>query len=333
MTEPSRYKNYSYSGALANICAGFIAEKRALGYLYNTEAKKLSEFARFSEDFVVPPETLTEELVLAWIAKKANDSDRNWYARYSLIKMFAEYMRRMGYDAYVPDRDDFGKLHRNFIPYIFTHDELRKFFSAVDSMKRLPRSSAPRRHLIMPVLFRLLYCCGLRVSEAIGLQGCDVDLKEGILTIRDSKFGKTRYVPMAPDVTEFCRIYAETRLVAKQGEDWFLAAPDGGCYHPRSIYNVFRDTLWQAGISHGGRGKGPRVHDFRHTFSVHCLQNWVKRGTDPLTALPRLTAYLGHNGFEATEQYLRMTAEVYPEISKLLEEKYGYIIPDGGNAQ
>jgi hypothetical protein len=138
MTEPSRYKHYSYSGVLANICAGFIAEKRSLGYLYNTEAKKLSEFSRFSKDFVVPPETLTEELALAWIAKKANDSDRNWYARYSLIKMFAEYMRRVGYAAYVPDRDDFGKLRRSFVPYIFTHDELSKFFIAIFYMKRLP---------------------------------------------------------------------------------------------------------------------------------------------------------------------------------------------------
>ena len=179
----------------------------------------------------------------------------------------------------------------------------------------------------MPVLFRMLYCCGLRVSEATNLLASDVDLEHGILTIRNSKFGKTRYVPMSAELTAVCAVYAETRLVGLPGADWFFEAPDGGHYNTRSIYNIFRELLWKAGISHGGKGNGPRLHDFRHTFCVHSLQKWTMQGSDPTTLLPRLTAYLGHNDFSATEQYLRMTAEAYPEVSRLMEEKYGYIIP------
>lgn len=182
-------------------------------------------------------------------------------------------------------------------------------------------------YLIMPVLFRMLYCCGLRVSEATNLLAGDVDLEHGVLTIRNSKFGKTRYVPMSNELTAICANYAKTRLVGTVNEDWFFAAPDGGRYNIRSIYTVFRDLLWKAGISHGGRSKGPRLHDFRHTFCVHCLQKWTLSGDDPTTLLPRLSTYLGHNDFSATEQYLRMTAEAYPEVSRLMEEKYGYIIP------
>ena len=327
MRDGSEMKTYTYSGVLAPICEGFVKEKRAVGCLYNTEAKKLSEFSRFTLNFDCPDGTLTKEVVQAWIAKKPTDSDRNQYARFSLISQFAKYMERVGYTAYVPGRDEIGKLHRSFVPYIFSYEEIRAFFEAVDTMTCPPHSGAPRRCMIMPVLFRMLYCCGLRVSEATNLLGDDVDLVQGVLTIRNSKFGKTRYVPMSDDLTGICAKYAKTRLVGPPEADWFFAAPDGGHYNVRTIYGIFRGLLWKAGISHGGRGNGPRLHDFRHTFCVHSLQKWTLRGADPTTLLPRLTAYLGHNDFSATEQYLRMTAEAYPEVSRLMEEKYGYIIP------
>lgn len=287
----------------------------------------LNEFSRFILAFGCPENTLTKEAVQAWVARKPTDSDRNQYARFSLISQFSKYMERMGYPAYVPGRDEIGKLHKSFVPYIFSHEEIRAFFEAADAMTCPPKSGAPRRRLIMPVLFRMLYRCGLRVSEATNLLAGDVDLEQGILTIRNSKFGKTRYVPMSAELTAVCDAYAETRLVGPAGADWFFAAPDGGHYSDRAIYSIFRELLWKAGISHGGRGNGPRMHDFRHTFCVHSLQRWTMQGFDPTTLLPRLTAYLGHNDFAATEQYLRMTAEAYPEVSRLMEEKYGYIIP------
>jgi len=125
--------------------------------------------------------------------------------------------------------------------------------------------------------------------------------------------------------------HGKTRLVAPIGvDDWFFAAPDGGRYSGREVYHVFREVLWEAGISHGGKGNGPRLHDFRHTFAVHCLQKWVASGAELTTAIPRLSAYLGHEGFASTEQYLRMTAEVYPEISELMQRQFGYIIPSEG---
>lgn len=327
MYDISAAKAYTYDGILASVCERFVQEKQALGCIYDSEAKAMGRFSRFTLAYDFPPNTLTKEVVQAWIARKPTESDKSQYARFSLISQFARYMKRMGYSAYIPGRDEIRKLHKSFVPYIFSHEEIRAFFEAADSLTCLPHSTAPRRHLIMPVLFRMLYCCGLRVSEATNLLAEDVDLKYGVLTIRNSKFGKSRYVPMSTELTNVCVAYAETRLIGPQGADWFFISPDGGHYDVRTIYHVFRKLLWQAGISHGGRGNGPRLHDFRHTFCVHCLQRWTKQGYDPTTLLPRLTAYLGHNDFSATEQYLRMTAEAYPEVSRLMEEKYGYIIP------
>jgi integrase len=332
MIERPLIEEYSYYGVLADLCVSFVAEKRAVGLSFNIESRKMREFSRFSEKFNIPEMTLPEEVVKQWIEKRPNEASNNRYKRFSLIKNFAEYMQRLGYAAYIPSIDDISKHRREFVPYIFTHEEIRRFFLAVDNMKLSTATTSPRRHLIMPVLFRMLYCCGLRVSEASSLRSSDVDLKEGILIIHDSKFGRTRYVPMSAEITVICNDYAQTRLVAKQGTDWFFPAPDGGRYSEGTIYCIFRELLRKSDISHGGRGKGPRLHDFRHTFCVHCLQKWVKEGAELTTALPRLTAYLGHINFQTTEQYLRLTAEVYPEITNLMQDKYGYVIPKAGDS-
>jgi integrase len=159
------------------------------------------------------------------------------------------------------------------------------------------------------------------------LLGSDVDLVQGILTIRNSKSGKSRYVPMSPELVEKCLYYDKTRLKQDRGNDWFFSTPQGDEYCRSAVCKAFRKVLTKAGISHGGIGKGPRLHDFRHTFSVHCLQKWISDGNELTSAIPYLSAYLGHDGFDYTESYLRMTAEVYPDVSNLLQSHYGYIIP------
>ena len=104
MRDGPEIKTYAYSGALAAACEGFVQEKRAVGCQYNSEAKRLSEFSRFILAFDCPENTLTKEIVHAWIARKPTDSDRNQYARFSLISQLAKYMDRLGYPAYVPGR-------------------------------------------------------------------------------------------------------------------------------------------------------------------------------------------------------------------------------------
>jgi len=331
MIKNDAVKQYVYSGALSSLCDSFVAEKRALGFKFNKGAQVLSAFSRFTQSFELPENTLTVEVVNAWITRRPTETKDNQFKRFYLVRQFAEYMARLGYAAYIPLQDEIGRFHKTFIPYIFSHDEIKRFFTEVDNLKYNLRSGAPRRHLVMPVIFRILYCCGLRVSEAARLTGEDVDLKAGVLTVLDSKFSKSRYIPMSGELTDVCRNYGKTRLVAPIGvDDWFFAAPDGGRYSEREIYHVFREVLWKAGISHGGKGNGPRLHDIRHTFAVHCLQKWVASGAELTTAIPRLSAYLGHDGFASTEQYLRMTAEVHPEISELMQRQFGYIIPSEG---
>lgn len=324
MREYPLLKDYEFTGKLRDICAEYVAEKRALGCIFNTESKKLKEFSRMSEDFDFPENTLTEDVVKAWLSHRPNDSGKTIYHRCEIIKGLSQYMLRMGLSAYCPQFGDIPKIQwYTFVPYTFTHDEILRFFATMDAMKKGKYSNSHRRHIVMPVLFRLLYCCGLRVSEVIGLKACDVNFEEQILIIRDSKFEKSRYVPMSDEMAETLKKYTDANI----HEPYLFPSRDGGKYSENTVYDMFRQTLFAAGISHGGRGKGPRVHDFRHTFSVHCLQKWIRAGVPLSSALPRLSTYLGHNNLAATERYLHMSAEVYPEISVMLSQEYGHLIP------
>ncbi len=174
----------------------------------------------------------------------------------------------------------------------------------------------------MSLLFRMLYGCGLRVSEALNLVMADVDLEQGVLHIRNSKFGKERLVPMSESLMFRCSQYVSNVGKHRKDEAAFFQTPGGEHYASHTIHYAWRQTLYYAGISYGGKGKGPRIHDLRHTFAVHCLQKWVEAGEDLNAKLPYLSAYMGHAGLSSTQQYLRLTAEAFPHIVSAMERNF-----------
>lgn len=324
MYDPLKKKDYIYSGKLGSHISDFIVEKRAFGCLYNTEAKKLSEFSRMTLNYDFPDDTLTQEVVEAWLTRRPTDADKTLYSRFGVIKGFADYMVRHGYEAFVPLSSDLPKLHTHgYVPYVFTHEEIQRFFDVYSEETDYHCAYDERFRVMMRMIFEILYCCGLRMSEATGLTSKDVDLQNGILTVRFAKFEKSRYVPMSSDVIADLTSYMDSYI----HEPFLFPGRTGNQLGQNSVYGEFRRVLLAAGIPHHGRGKGPRVHDFRHTFACHCLHRWIKNGIPVSSALPRLSTYLGHNDMAATEKYLHMTAEVYPEVSEKLSLKYGYLIP------
>ena len=133
---------------------------------------------------------------------------------------------------------------------------------------------------------------------------------------------------MSDSLTERCRHYSKVVHPYPVEEDYYFPALDGKPMTIGNVYKNFRRFLWRAGISHGGRGKGPRVHDFRHTYAVHCLKKWVEQEKDLSVYLPVLKTYMGHDSFEETAYYLRLTADVFPDITLKLENSYPEIIPE-----
>jgi integrase len=176
--------------------------------------------------------------------------------------------------------------------------------------------------------FRLLYGCGLRVGELLQLVVGDVNLAEGVLTIRDGKFHKDRLVAIAPSLVTRLRAYDGAIAMGRRDRAYpFFPAPSGGHYTYTTLYHTFRLVLSIAGIAHGGRGAGPRLHDLRHTFAVHRLAAWYREGAELSARLPVLSTYMGHRSLHETDCYLRLTAELYPDLATRLEDAYGYLIP------
>ncbi len=213
-----------------------------------------------------------------------------------------------------------------YVPHIYTDAELAALFAQTDRCHYC--AQVPLRHLVMPVLFRTIYACGLRCSEARLLRVTDVDIDTGVLQIRDAKGGKDRQVPVSATLRN--RLAGYHAQVAGQPDrrEWFF--PGAGPGQPLTLGNVyhnFRRFLWQAGISHGGPGHGPRVHDLRHTMAVNNLRFWFAHGRNVGALLPVLQTYLGHSSIADTAYYLHLTAESYPDITTRVQQVIGDVVP------
>jgi integrase/recombinase XerD len=313
-----------FQSTLAPLMAQFIEEKHACGYRYHSAVRLLASFDRFLAGETLPPDELPRPIIVKWLAKKPHESALTHQHRISIVRQFALFMCRLGYHAYVPDRSLAAKNHAEFSPRILSQDEVEKILQAADHLPLTARS--PLRHLIMPEVFRLLYGCGFRLNEVLQLRVRDVDLNHGILTVRQGKFGKDRLVPPALPLVLRLQKYAATFGV-RPPEAFFFPSPQGGPWSIKTIYHIFRQLLLQCGISHAGRGKGPRVHDLRHTFAVQTLLRWYREDADLNAKLPVLATYLGHQSMEETQLYLHLTADLFPEIVIRANAEFGDIIP------
>jgi len=318
-------EKHLFLSVLAVPIESYIAEKRAVGYKFDVGAKMLKRFDSFVHSHSVEA-SLSKQLVMEWTARKLNETVSTQCGRVSLLRGLAEYMNRVGYSAYVYPKSMVTVDRYSYIPYIFSHDEIKRIFEVCDHYP--PNDLTPNKHLVLPLLMRMLYGCGLRISEAMNLTRQDVDLNKGLLYIRNTKFNKERILPMADSLTERCREYCQSVGIGRMGNPFFFPSPFGGHYSEGTVYRLFREVLRLAGISHLGRGKGPRIHDLRHVFAVNCLKKWVLDGRDLNNCLPYLSAYLGHEDMRGSQRYLRLTADLYPDITSKIEKYCSYIIPE-----
>lgn len=310
---------------MTDAITALVTEQRAVGYKYAAQARVLARFAAFCRTEFPGLDAPSQAAVEAWVtaAGRRGVTPSTLRTLVAPVRQLARWLGRRGVNAYVLPA---GVLPRpaRYIPHIFTDQELAALFTQTDRCHY--NSQVPVRHLAMPVLFRTIYACGLRASEARLLRVDDVDLDTGVLTIRDAKGGKDRQVPVsAPLHARLAGYHAQ--VAGRSGGDWFFPGTAG---KPLTLGNVdknFRRFLWQARISHGGRGHGPRVHDLRHTFVVNNLRSWFARGDDVGALLPVLQAYLGHSSLSDTAYYLRLTAESYPDITARVQHALGDVVP------
>ncbi|MBO3752777.1 tyrosine-type recombinase/integrase [Streptosporangiaceae bacterium NEAU-GS5] len=316
----------SDSTSLASVISALSAEKRAVGYKYDAQERVLTRFEAFCREEFPGLGTVTKASAEAWIAAARERGVRpaTLQGLAAPVRELARWLGHRGTEAYLLPA---GVLPRpaRYVPHIYTGQELAAIFAQTDRCRY--SSQAPSRHLVMPVLFRTIYACGLRASEARLLRPGDVDTSAGILQIRDAKGGKDRQVPVCGSLRERLAGY-RAQVAGQPGRDWFFPGSTAG--RPLTLGNIyknFRRFLWQARISHGGPGRGPRVHDLRHTFAVDNLRSWFDRGQDAGALLPVLQAYMGHTSIGDTAYYLRLTAESYPQIAARVQQAAGDIVP------
>lgn len=310
-----------FQGLYAQLIRDYIEFKRNLGYKYESEYR-YRDFDRFTQEQGCMSLGLTKELFDSWGTKRFNETESNRYHRISEIRNFSIYLNSLGIQSYVP------RTHKNykttFVPYIFSIDEIQQLFESCDN---LPITGYSNVTWVLPAVFRLLYGCGLRVNEALLLKCKDVNMKEHYIIIRDTKNNQDRILPFTDSVAEVLNKYLKYREKLNVNSDYFFIKKDGSLCSRDSIYKWFRKILYQAGIPHGGRGHGPRVHDLRHSFSVHSLATMAREGLDLYYSLPILSKYLGHKSLEATDKYVRLTADMYPEIINEMDNLCSYVFP------
>ena len=316
--------NINYQGPFKDHFQSYIDLKQAVGYKYNIEAKHLERFDKFTLQKYPETSVLTKEIVLDWCSKKPYEKRANQSSRASIIRQFGKYLDSIGIKAYILPKGYYPNGEK-YIPYIYSIDELASFFAETDKCHYC--YECPHRHLIMPLIFRMIYTCGMRLSEARLLKITEVDLENGILTINHSKKDNSRLVPMSDSLVQRCRNYSKEIDFQRITNQYYFPGLGDKPMTIVNVYRNFRRFLWRAKISHGGKGHGPRIHDFRHTYAVHCLKKWTEQGKDLAAYLPVLKTYLGHDSFTETAYYLRLTSDMFPDIIQKLEARYSEIIP------
>ncbi len=308
---------------LAPLFEAFLHDKRARGFRYTREEKHLLQLDRFLAASGHGEATLPRDLVERWISKTVHRRPSTHRHRQLLVRNLALFLKLHGCAVYsLPRPSEVWKA--NSTARIFSRDEIRRILGAADHLPVHP--GLPGRHLVIPELFRVLYGCGLRVGEAVRLNVADLDLAAGILTVREGKFRRDRLVPVALAMQRRLQTYAEA-LGTRGSQEPLFPSPRGGAYGTAAIYWIFRQLLQSAGIEHGGRGRGPRLHDIRHTFAVHRLEEWYRVGEDLNAKLAFLATYMGHRSMAGTQWYLQLTQALFTDLAIRLDDTFGYVVP------
>lgn len=296
----------------------YIGFKRSLGLDFCSDAKVLRRFCRAMGDINVTD--VQPEAVLAFIAG-TGPVTANWRQKFSVLGGLYRYAIGRNFATTSPLPTVVPKLPPPLVPYIYSTHELKRLLVATDAIQT-PRSLL--RALTYRTLLLLLYGTGMRVGEALSLTLHDTDLVSHILTIRDTKFYKTRLVPIGPQLTSELIHYEHRRLklpLPVGDSSAFFCNRTGYRLHHTEVNRLFRRIREVAGVHRESAARyQPRIHDIRHTSAQHRLIAWYRAGADVQRLLPQLATYLGHVDIGSTQRYLTMTPELLHEASLRFEQ-------------
>jgi integrase len=289
----------------------YLAERRALGFQLKIEGYHLLSFARHA-DGLGHRGPLTCPLALGWACLPKGADRLYWARRLEILRTFARHLARSEARTQVPPRHLLGPAHRRPCPHLYSAAQLQSL------LRRAGELEGRLRPHTWQTLIGLLACAGLRISEALHLKLNDVDWKQSLLIIRESKYGKTRLVPLHPSTTKPLRAYARHRQEFFPLAEYFFVSERGTGLARNTVGRTFRQL--RRGIPFGRRP--PRLHDLRHTMASRVLQRWQASRQGAANRILILSRFLGHSHVEDTYWYL----SALPQL--LAQAAQRFTIPD-----
>ncbi len=296
----------------------YLTMRRSLGFKLCDMGRNLRHFVSFMEQQGAP--IITTALALQWAKQPQNAQPAHWAARLSFVRSFARYWSATDPQTEIPPLALLPHRYKRSTPYIYSKDEIQHLLKAARNL--LPPTGL--RPWTYHCLFGLMAVTGLRISEAIGLDRHDVDLEQGLLTVRLTKFGKSRLVPVHPSTVKRLRSYVRRRddLYPQPLTSRFFLSNRGTPLTDWVARQTFVKLSRQIGLRKTSDRFGPRLHDLRHRFAVTTLLHWYRTGVDVEQRLPVLSTYLGHAHVTDTYWYLSAIPELLALTKDRLEKRW-----------
>ena len=313
-----------FNGCYGPLLEEYLTFKKSLGYSM-ANRYHWRDIDNFLQDHTASSKTIgiNEYQFDEWYKLRPNETSRNQYERAIRMKRFSCFLLAKGYKSFIPV--NIKTYKKEFVPYVFSTEEISKLFKAADSMKSKHSNGSKE---LASIIFRLLYSTGLRISELLSLELEHLKLYEEIphLIITNTKNKQNRLVVLSNSGLIILQTFLGQR---SSGQSNFVFITNkGSSISSGLVYEWFREVLEIAGIHHRGRNYGPCVHSIRHSFAVHSLYSMSKKGLDLYYCLPILSNFLGHKNIESTDMYVRLTAEIYPDLLSKMSKINKLIVPE-----
>jgi integrase/recombinase XerD len=294
---------------LYEILKDYLATRRTMGYKLQHADRRLRDFVE--SVLAQSSSSITTKLALEWAAKPAGASPRLQSRRLGMVRQFALYAQAFDPRTEVPSRHIIPCSYQRLTPYIYSKEDIDRLLQA---------ARAQRDHFSAfadTALLGLLAVTGMRVGEALRLDRRDIDHERGLLVVRETKFGKSRELPLHPSTVEALNRYARRRdrLLPIQHSSHLFLSRNGTRLIYQNVHLRFHRLIDRAGLANRGLRR-PRIHDLRHTFAVRTLIGWYRAGADVESRLPLLSTYLGHVNPTATYWYLTAVPELLALVSE-----------------
>ena len=273
--------------------------RKSVGFATATYECSIPPFIEYSAENHPDAQFITKNMVDEWLEHYDFQTNSTQAVFIAMLRRFTSFSNAQGGNAFIPD-EDYSVKREQYQPYIFNDTEMVALFNAIDSFQPYPGNGLKYKpEIILPVLFRMMYCCGMRPAEPLHLRNEDVDTSNGDIYIRETKHNKERHIIMSDDMVELCKAYRS--LIGEH--EWFFPHPNGGPLKTSWMTYQFHTCWNRSGLERRGN---PRPYDLRHAFATRTMMRWIDSGKDVMVLLPYLSTYLGHAEISSTFYYIHL---------------------------